>query len=178
VHIADVQLDHLSELGLPNSDSTSQLAISDIEQLLESLKRIFTSDKRMRLYSQTFSVTEDHVPRWLNGGGIDVPVMAEDGSIAVVERYDGDIIIAEPHELANGNVLLSFDLTSQNLDYGNPTKVGDINVYSQFTRQLKSQVEIPKGTFIAVPAGKRNDRDGVERELVFILTAERTRPAK
>jgi hypothetical protein len=116
VHRADVRTEELEGLGLPNSSMTSQRQISDIDAIVKSLQSRLKDDSAIGYWSISFLYSIGHTPRWVNGGGIDVPIMKEDGTVAVVERYNGDTIIAEAEELANGNVLLSFDISNHSLD--------------------------------------------------------------
>jgi hypothetical protein len=56
--------------------------------------------------------------------------------------------------------------------------IGDTEIFPHFVRNLKTQIEIVAGNFVAVPAGKHTGKDGIEREFILILSAERFKVSK
>ena len=175
IHRADVRTDELRELGLPNSNIATQMLIPDIDAIVELLISRTNSDPKTGYWTTTFPYSVGYRSRWQNGGGIEVPVMRNDGGVvSLAVRYEGDTIIAEAEELSNGNILLSFDISNHSLDYGDPQRISGTRVFPHSIRQLNTQIEIQNGTFTAVPTGKHTDKDGIEREFILILSAKRT----
>ncbi len=178
VHRAFVSVGDLEELGLPNSSNTSQTKVANIDALVSELQAQSENGSRARYWSMTVGFSEGDTPFWENGGSRDVPVVKEDGKVAVIERYSGDRIQFDAEELSNGAILFSFDIANHSPDYRNPQMVGATRVFPDIVRRLETQVEIPRNTHIAVAAGKFHDKNGTERELIWIFSASRTQSSK
>ena len=174
VHRAFVMVSELQELGLPNSGEVSQKTVPNMDALIEQLQSRDQNDPLTGYWSMTVGHAEGDTPFWENGSSRDVPIVKEDGTAAVIQRYTGDKIQFDVAELTRQRILYSFDVENHSPDYRNSKMVGKTQVFPDLIRRLKTQLEIPKNTHIAVAAGKHLDKNSDERELIWIFAASKT----